>query len=163
MFEKHFWSHFKFFFYCIPVLAFSYISYHITSNTWKFKSSVEVYPIILHWSTYRRSSCLRDLTHRCMMVRGVKLQFRQPHEFETRLEKNLGYESGAQGGTYGEWKNGDRKSRATVYLIVWRGEYKFKTVQFCCFPLKFFDVQALFSSALEHCNELFLKIHAFTL
>ncbi len=40
---KLFNSHFNFFFLCM--LAISCISYNSTINTYKFKSSVEVYPI----------------------------------------------------------------------------------------------------------------------
>jgi hypothetical protein len=137
-----------FYIFLLCILAFSYISYYSTLNTWKFKSSVEVYPI--------------DFTHRCMMQRGVKPQFRQPYRIWNQIRKILGYESGAQGLLVKEKTEVENLALLSVSILR-RREYKFKTVQFSGFPLKFFDVQALFSSALQHCNELFLKNHAFTL
>jgi hypothetical protein len=50
------------------------------------------------------------------MQRGVKLQIRKLHEFESKFEKNLGYESGSKVGTFDGKKIGGGQSHATVPL-----------------------------------------------
>jgi hypothetical protein len=49
------------------------------------------------------------------MQQGVKLQLQKFHEFETKFEKHLGYESGSKVGTFDEQNRGG-KYRATVPL-----------------------------------------------
>jgi hypothetical protein len=61
----------------------------------------------------------KDLTPRCIMQRGVKLQFRELHECQTKFEKNSGNESGYKVGTFDGEKIGGGKSRATVLLDLW--------------------------------------------
>jgi hypothetical protein len=56
------------------------------------------------------------------MQRGVKLQIQKLHEFESKFEKNLGYEPGSKVGTFDEKKIGGGQSHATVPLMGLKSE-----------------------------------------